>query len=748
MQTKKEADLCMLKLTNLKKTYTVGDFVTNAVDGISIEFRQQEFVAILGPSGCGKTTLLNIIGALDRPDSGEISLYGNSLNEFSSKDLDMYRNHSLGFIFQTHNLVPHLSIVENVEMGMTLAGVGPKERRERALELLEQVGLIDHINKKPNQLSVGQSQRIAIARALANDPDIILADEPTGSVDSTTSIQIMNLLKEVAKDKLVIMVTHDTELADQYATRIIRLNDGHVIEDTNPYDSGEGDKVTKDLILNKTAMSFATSFLGALKNLKTKLGRTFLTAFASSIGIIGIALILALSQGMNREIDNFQRDTLGNYPLKVSYQYTNFEKIMDYRPDDLPTKPDIQEVIPYEPPSISGLMERNDITEDYVNYVKDYYNGEGKDNISALTIKYFMEYTILNKKEDADGTITYNKFYNENKTPPTMPLPVSNSSATLLPDGDMFDTVYDIVAGTRPVHDPANKIFEVYLTVDEYNRIEMDILKGLGFDPELGKNIPYSEFIGRSLYLYPGTYDENNFDVNEAIELRISGIVRLKVPEGFTLFVKGIGYDSDLINYLRENHNDIFGVVDYIHIFPENFKQKDEVKAHLDLYNETNKDILDKPIVYVDDSILFSRLSKNIIDSISIVLIALTSVSLVVSSIMIAIITYTSVIERTKEIGLMRALGARKKDVSRTFNSENLIIGFASGVFGMLITFILTFPLNIIVHHYANVKNISQVSFIHVIALVAISTFLAFIAGLIPSRMAANKDPVDALRVE
>ena len=742
----------MLKITDLKKTYTVGDFVTKAVDGISIEFRQEEFVAILGPSGCGKTTLLNIVGALDRPDSGSISLHGNSLDEFSSRELDMYRNHSLGFIFQTHNLVQHLSIVENVELGMTLSGVGPKERHERAKELLEKVGLIDHINKRPNQLSVGQSQRVAIARALANNPDIILADEPTGSVDSKTSHQIMELIREVAKDKLVIMVTHDTELADQYATRIVRLNDGKVIDDSNPYQNVTTHGVTKDLILKKTAMSFATSFLGALKNLRTKLGRAFLTAFASSIGIIGVALILALSSGMNREVDNFQRDTLGNYPLKVSKYYTNFEKMMDYRPDNLTPKPDIEEVIPYEAPTQEMLIEENDITDHYVNYIKEYFEGEGASNISALTIKHYMEFTILSKKEVEGGTPTYTKFYSEKKTPSpisnTMPLRVSNYTATLLPEGDMFDKVYDIVSGQKPVHDPDNKIFEVYLTVDEFNRIDLNLLNDLGFDAQLGTNIPYSDFIGKTLYLNPGTYDENNFNESDTIQLRISAIVRLKNPEGFTLLVKGIGYDLELVNYLKENYSDIFGVVDYIHIFPENFKQKDEVKVHLDLYNETYKDTLAKPINYVDESILFSRISKNVIDSISIVLIALTSVSLVVSSIMIAIITYTSVIERTKEIGLMRALGARKKDVSRIFTSENLIIGFAAGVFGMIITFIITFPINAIVNHYANVSNIAQVSIIHFIALVAVSTFLAFLAGLVPARMAANKDPVEALRVE
>ena len=743
----------MLKVENLKKTYTVGDFVTRAVDDLSIEFRQTEFVAILGPSGCGKTTLLNIIGALDRPDSGNISLHGNSLTEFSNKELDRYRNHSLGFIFQTHNLVSHLSIIENVELGMTLSGVGVAERHERAKELLTKVGLIDHINKRPNQLSVGQSQRVAIARALANNPDIILADEPTGSVDSMTSHQIMELIKAVSKDKLVIMVTHDVELAEQYATRIVKLNDGKIESDSNPYSSTSLEVASKELVLNKTAMSFTTSFIGALKNLRMKLGRAILTAFASSIGIIGIALILALSTGMNKEVDKFQTETLGNYPITVSRVSFDFEKLKELNPNNWELFPDSNEVIAHEPDASKTTVKLNNITDEYINYLKNYFNNEGAPLISGVTFKNQLTLSILTPVGNPEAPDSYISFYNESPTPinpsPTIEMMTRfMRRATPLPDGDIFDNVYNIIAGNKPVNDPANKKFEVLLTVDQFNRINLDVLTKLGFNVADKETISFEEFIGKKLYLYPGVYDADTFDINDAITLTISGIVRVKERDSFTLFNNGIAYTSDLTDYLKEKHPETIGEIDYINIYPTNFKDKEEIKKYLSAYNDRFEEGDEAIIEYSDDSAIITNISKTIIDSISIALIAFTSISLVVSSIMIAIITYTSVIERTKEIGLMRALGARKKDVSRTFNSENIIIGFAAGLFGVVITFILTFPLNAILNHYAGVAHIARVEFLHAVILISISVFLAFIAGLVPSRMAANKDPVEALRIE
>ena len=737
----------MLKVQNLKKTYTVGDFVTNAVDDLSIEFRQTEFVAILGPSGCGKSTLLNILGALDRPDSGEISLYGDSLTEFKDIELDRYRNNSLGFIFQTHNLVPHLSIVENVEMGLTLSGVSAKERKERARELLNKVGLIDHINKRPNQLSVGQSQRVAIARALANNPDIILADEPTGSVDSKTSRQIMDLIKEVAKEKLVIMVTHDVELAEEYATRIVRLYDGKIESDSNPYDSSKETDVSKDLVLKKTAMSFKASLISALKNLKTKVGRTLLTAFASSIGIIGIALILALSSGMNKLIDKFQTETLGNYPINVSSSSINLEKLRELSAGNLKRFPDTKEVIAFQSNIAALIMRPNNITPEYVQYVEDYYNAH-PEQFCGLTIKNRMVYTIVVPKENEDGTITYIRYYTDGGGTLSQTAQLTRR-ATPLPDGPIFDSAYNVIGGTKPQSDPENKHFDVLLTVDQYNRINLDLLKDLGFtEVENKERIPFDQFIGKTMYLNPGPYNASSFNPDNAIKLTISGIVRVKEINSFILFNSGIAFTSELTDYIQENHAQFVDKVDYINIYPVNFKAKEEIKKYLNAYNDRFPENDPAIVEFADDSAVFSAISKTVVDAVSIALIAFTSISLIVSSIMIGIITYTSVIERTKEIGLMRALGARKKDVSRTFNSENIVIGFAAGILGIIGTYILTFPLNAILDHYAQVHNIAQVDPLHALAMVAISTFLAFVSGLIPARMAANKDPVEALRVE
>ncbi|MGI6787484.1 MAG: ATP-binding cassette domain-containing protein [Acholeplasmataceae bacterium] len=736
----------MLKVQNLRKTYTIGDFVTKAVDDLSIEFRETEFVAILGPSGCGKTTLLNILGALDRPDSGEISLHGNSLTQFKNIELDRYRNNSLGFIFQTHNLIPHLSIVENVEMGMTLSGVGVKERRQRALELLEKVGLIEHLNKRPNQLSVGQSQRIAIARALANNPDIILADEPTGSVDSTTSHQIMQLISEVSKNKLVIMVTHDVELAEQYATRIVKLDDGKIIYDSNPYHSSDSDEISKELVLKKTAMSFTTSFISALKNLRTKIGRVLLTAIASSIGIIGIALILALSSGLSAEIDKFESETLGNYPINISSSTINLEKLRELGTQNLKRFPDEQEVIAFDSNIRALVMRPNIITEEYVNYVLDYYE-KNEDKFSGLAIKPKMKYTILAEVDGSPGT--YRTFYRDvgGNLDPVEQL---TKRSTLLPSGTIFDSVYNVIGGEKPenVANPADKTFEIVLTVDHYNRINLGVLNLLGLNVENKQRIPFSEFIGRELYLIPGTGVPSPFVKDDAIKLRISGIVRVKEINSFTLFNNGIGFDQNLVEYIYNNYPEAVSSVDYINIYPVNFDAKAEIKEYLEAYNKNFPEGDPNIVEFSDDSAVFSTISQTVIDAVSIGLIAFTSISLVVSSLMIAIITYTSVIERTKEIGLMRALGARKKDVSRTFNSENIIIGLLSGLFGIGATLALTFPLNWILDHYAGVYNIAKVNPLHALLLIAISVFLAFIAGLIPSRMAANKDPVEALRVE
>ncbi len=747
----------MLKLIDVSKTYNIGEFSQNALDKVNLEFRQSEFVTVLGPSGGGKTTLLNVVGGLDHADSGDLIINGKSTKGFSDREWDMYRNNSIGFIFQSHNLISHLSVLQNVEMGLSLSGTGFAEKKQRATELLDKVGLKEHIHKKPNQLSGGQSQRVAIARALANNPDIILADEPTGSLDTETGKQILDLIKEIAKDKLVIMVTHDSEMAYQYATRIIKIRDGQITDDSNPIKSELEDKGT--LNLKKTAMSFTTAFISSVNNIKTKLGRTILTAFAGSIGIIGIALILSLSNGMQEEIDKFERETLSSYPIQISDVGIDINGLMSYSADQnsLVEHPDFKYVIP-EKSAFEENIISNNLSQDYVEYIQRYIENEGKDTLAGYSFNYRMNMSLL--YEDYEGV--YQEIELENKTPDQSDFaPFSRSFFNLQPDGVIFNETYDLIDGTMPVNteqsiDESNKI-QVLLAINMFNQMPIEQLEFFGFDVDaLGEDetISFSQLVGKQFKLFIGNYNELTSDISEAYTVEITGIIRTTPNTNISLFMgNGLVYSPEVESYLTDNHPSEVGVSPFndegikrISLYPNDFSSKEKILSYLDDYN------IGKPesevVIYNDQAALFTTISSGIIDAISIVLIAFASISLVVSSIMISIITYVSVIERTKEIGVLRALGARKKDISRVFNTENVIIGFTAGLVGIIITLLLMIPINIILENLSDIPNIAKLSFLHIISLVTISVFLAFLAGLIPARMAAKKDPVVALRTE
>jgi putative ABC transport system permease protein len=747
----------MLKLTNISKTYQIGTFSQNALDRVNLEFRQSEFVSVLGPSGGGKTTLLNVIGGLDHADQGDLIINGKSTMSFTDREWDMYRNNSIGFVFQSHNLITHLSVLQNVEMGLSLSGSDSKTKKARAIELLDRVGLKDHIHKKPNQLSGGQSQRVAIARALANNPDIVLADEPTGSLDTETGKQILDLIKEIAKDKLVIMVTHDAEMAYQYANRVIKIKDGQITDDSNPIQHELEE--SGSLNLKKTAMSFVTAFISSINNIQTKLGRTILTAFAGSIGIIGIALILSLSNGMQDEIDKFERETLSSYPIQISDVSVDVNNLLAYRGEqgDLIEHPDYDYVIPEVSPFEENMI-INPLNDNYVEYIQRYIRNEGQDTLAGYSFNYRFNTTLLYENIDGD----YEIIEEENKTPQESDFfPFSMSFFRLQPLGDVFEDNYEMISdnGRFPnntVEQMDNKEIEVLLAIDSYNQISKDQLDYLGFDTsDISEEdtIPFTDIIGKEFKLFMGDYVEGTSDLSDAYTLTITGIIRTKPNTNVNLYMGGgLVYSSDVEDYFLDNHQDELGTsffnrsgIQRISLYPADFSSKEAILNYLDDYNQIYPD---SEVIYNDQAALFTTISSGIIDAISIVLIAFASISLVVSSIMIAIITYVSVLERTKEIGVLRALGARKKDISRVFNTENIIIGFSAGSVGILITLILMIPLNIILENLSDIPNIAKLSLLHIGSLIIISVFLAFLAGLIPARMAAKKDPVEALRTE
>lgn len=739
----------MLELKEIRKSYQVGDFRQQALDGVTVSFRRKEFVTILGPSGCGKTTLLNIIGGLDRYDSGDLVVLGKSTKHFTDREWDRYRNGTIGFIFQNHNLIPHLSLLQNVEMGMALSGVSRAERHRRAKEVLERVGLKEHIHKRPNQLSGGQSQRVAVARALVTDPDVILADEPTGSLDSVTSVQIMDLIKEISREKLVIMVTHNADLALQYATRVIHLKDGKILDDSHPV--REETELQKTFTLKKTAMTFGTAFVSSLNNIRTKLGRTILTAFAGSIGIIGIALIQSFSTGLDRQIDQFQQQTIAEYPIEISRSSFDLGEMRAMMRSDpaLESYPDSPFASVYSSSHLTEFVHFNTITEDYLAWVEDYAAGEGKPYVAGMDVDRNLDFSLIREEEGADPAVVYWEKQDGTSSDSGRFTP---TFVNRLPSGTLLESMYDLLYGTFPVADADHKAFEVVLVVDEYNRIYDSTLANLGITGLAeGTQVSFADLVGKTFKLYVGTYEAGTSDLSQGLDITISGIVRLSEDKTSGLFYNGLGLPADAIDYIYVNYPEATGdQIRSISVYATDFDAKEIIKTYLDSYNTVRGFGADSPdrIEYTDQAELISSIAKNMLDTISVVLIAFAAVSLVVSSIMIAIITYISVIERTKEIGVLRALGARKKDISRVFNSENLIIGFAAGLVGVGTAYLLILPANLIIEHYAAVPDVAHLNVTDALILIGVSVFLAFLAGFVPARMASKKDPVIALRTE
>ena len=841
----------MLQLQRISKVYYTGNQEFHALKDISIRFRENEFVSILGQSGSGKTTLLNIIGGLDQYTSGDLLIQGKSTKQFKDRDWDSYRNHTIGFVFQSYNLIGHQTALSNVEIAMTLSGVSKSERKKRAIEALERVGLKDHLYKKPSQMSGGQMQRIAIARALVNNPKVVLADEPTGALDSETSVQIMELLKDIAKERLVIMVTHNPELAKTYSTRIVQVLDGNILSDSNPYEPTEEPK-QGDIQFTKTKMSFLTALSLSFNNLLTKKGRTFLTAFAGSIGIIGIALILALSNGVSDYVKKVQEDTLVSLPLTISEQ--NQSNLMA-------TSPDLSEK-PYRDKNELGV---NTLL---TNLLKKQI---GKNDLASFK-------TYLDKHASEVTHLTKDIRYQYNLQPYIYASDTSNGPKSILPsnladevdtanqtikgylqnidywsqlssDQEMLKAQYDVLEGRLPKDKS-----EIVLIVDEENQISDLLLYSLRIkDPsELNdakkldelksQTYQYRDFIGKTFKAVVNTnrfVKENNQWINKindeaymktqienGLELKIVGVLRQKegTSSGVNSPSGGVAYTSALIDYTSEQiqNSDIvkeqeanptinvftgkefakdpkpfnsadlteeekiqlvkltpeqqaqyiqqynensaatyeenlakLGVIDKskpaaIEFYTSSFQQKQELKDFINAYNTAKKDAGedDKVLAYSDDIQIIMSSITTMVGVITTVLVGFVAISLIVSSIMIAIITYISVLERTKEIGILRAMGASKKDIRRIFTAETAIEGFISGVLGIGITLLATLPINAVVAKMTNVENVAQLPWEAALILIGISIVLTMLAGLIPSRIAAKKDPVESLRSE
>ena len=781
----------MLQLKGIKKSYKTGDFIQHALKGIDVQFRENEFVAILGPSGSGKTTMLNIIGGLDRYDSGDLIINGKSTKEFKDQDWDAYRNNFIGFVFQSYNLINHISVLENVEMGMTLSGLNSKKRKKKALELLDKVGLKDHAHKKPNQLSGGQMQRVAIARALANNPKIIMADEPTGALDTKTSIQIMNLIKEIAKDRLVIMVTHNPELANNYASRIIEFKDGNLVNDSNPIK--EDEVIKNDIKIKRTSMNFLTALNLSFNNIITKWGRTLITAFASSIGIIGIALILSLSNGFDIQIDEFEANTLSSLPIGITPQVANVEssrieanKNSKKEDKEKGKYPDIDYMIPYDA-SVNLKTHINKIDKEYINYIENI----DQDLVSAIS---YYRMTNINLLADVNGKKQSISSSSINMSA----LPKNLGKNTYIKDN------YDLLAGKFS----ENKN-EVVLVLDSKNRIDTTLLDALGIDSKV-KKVSYNELIGKEFkivknndyYINLGndTYIPNQnyeelYNNENNITIKIVGIIRgkkgNKLANIMTVMaenmgmnsVSNIGYEDELISEIVANNensdivksqinNDnncvfmggapfeninltkemaltMLGANDLpmmVNIFTKNFDTKNDILSYLDEYNNGKDE--EEQVIYMDYAANVSDLTSNIMNAVTYVLVAFSAISLIVSSIMIGIITYISVLERTKEIGILRALGARKKDVTRVFNAETFIIGITSGLLGIIIARLLLIPANAILLELTDLENVARMNPYHALLLIIVSLILTLIGGFIPAIVASKKDPVEALRTE
>ena len=856
----------MLELKKINKVYVTDTLKQQALKDVSIRFREQEFVSILGPSGSGKTTLLNIIGGLDKYTSGDLIINGISTKEYKDNDWDKYRNHSVGFVFQNYNLIPHQTVLSNVELALTISGVNPKQRRNKAIKVLKQVGLGEHIYKKPNQLSGGQMQRVAIARALINDPDILLADEPTGALDTRTSIQIMKLLKEVSLEKLVIMVTHNPDLANEYSTRIIKITDGKIQSDTNPFDEKEKVIEGKKHKSKKNYMSLKTALSLSFNNLRTKKTRTILTAFAGSIGIIGIALILSLSHGIQSYIDRVEEDTLSSYPLSIDASTIDTGSLVESLTEKDSKKEHDQNKIYSK--NIMGDLFTSMTSKVRTNDLKSFKKYlESKDNnITEYTndIQYSYDITLnLYKKDTKDGIVQVNPTTIFN----SLGMDTSSYSSVysgmmssydvwteLMNNKDLLKSQYDVIAGSWP-----EKYNEVVLIVNDKNEISDYTLYSLGIlsQKDLEDNFKkmtngeevhfeetsytYDELLNLSYKLVLNTdyyqkqgkvWIDKKEDteymkkvIDNSSEIKVVGIIKPNEESVTSSNASAgmIGYTHDLTKYLINkineteiakqqlnnqniniftntefSNNDTFDMknltqeqrrylstlsndelADYIanytknanatyeenlkklgivsldspsqiRIYPKDFESKENIVLGIDEYNklQEKENKKESVIEYTDIVGIMMSSVTSIVNVVSYVLIAFVAISLIVSSIMIGIITYISVLERTKEIGILRAIGASKKDISRVFNAETIIEGTISGILGIVVTLILNIPINMIIKHMVGISNIAKLPVMGAIILVLISIFLTFIAGLIPSRFASKKDPVEALRTE
>ena len=843
----------ILELKDIKKDYKLADNVVPALKGVSMAFRHNEFVSILGPSGCGKTTMLNIIGGLDQYTSGDLIIKGQSTKKFKGGDWDTYRNHSIGFVFQGYNLIPHLSVLGNVELALTLAGISSKERKQRAMAVLERVGLKNECKKRPNQLSGGQMQRVAIARALVNNPEILLADEPTGALDSKTSVQIMELIKEISKERLVIMVTHNTELAEKYSSRIIKLLDGKVIDDSNPPSENDDalERIIETLPQNaqnlqkndkkafkkkKSSMSIFTAFMLSLKNLITKKGRTILTSVAGSIGIIGVALVLAISNGFTNYINKMQTDTLGGYPIAVSTVAIDYSSLSSFMGESnkVGTSEEEGSFGVYNPSTIIAKMGNyNFISDKFVKYINDYIEEDNKKgdrkSLSSVQFTYATNLKVLT--EGSEGVIFVD-------TKPTTSSIYGTSSSLFyegLADKDFVLSNYDIVEGKYP----ENKN-EVLLVLNSTGALSTDMLTKLGIAVSVNsegeyERILYSDVVGKTYKVisndtyYMPVYDsEGNItefstlakaDYQTAFDgasetLSICGVMKprkdivvevfdagiMYLPElatsyqqdcknslivkksiedgkfyvpftvdiselkGFGLGIQNFNKPAEIVGFVKSSFDidmtaeeatnlglQMVGastIPTGIYLYPKNFDGKAEVLKLIDDWNASENGAHNK-IVYTDATEVLTGTLGELINIISYVLIAFAAISLLVSSIMIGIITYVSVVERTKEIGVLRSIGARKRDIARVFNAETFIIGLFAGLIGVVLTYILCFPVNAIIAKVSGgLKNIAVLKFNHALILIAVSFVLTLISGLIPARIASKKDPVVALRSE
>lgn len=895
----------MLELNDIKKDYVSGSTTVSALKGINLRFRDCEFVSILGQSGCGKTTMLNIIGGLDKYTSGDLKINGVSTKNYKDRDWDFYRNNSIGFVFQSYNLIPHQTVLSNVELALTLSGVSKAERKKRAIEALEKVGLGEQIHKKPNQMSGGQMQRVAIARALVNNPDILLADEPTGALDTETSIQIMELLKEISKDRLIIMVTHNPELAKNYSTRIVKLLDGVITDDSDPYtlEDMEADirakeaakvktsekKIKKSGKKQKTSMSFFTALSLSFNNLMTKKTRTILTAFAGSIGIIGIAMILSISNGIQLYIDRVQRDTLSSYPITLQAEAIDISSMVTSMTGNSDSEEHEDKSKIYSNDIMGDMINTmvKEVKSNNLSEFKKYIENGGSDiksYVSDIQYSYDVPLNIYmkdtsNSVEQLNPSTMFDSIYGEGATSTSSAMSsgmgmgmFSNSSVwnQLLGNQQVLDEQYDVLAG----HWPEN-YNEVVLVVDKNNEVDDYTLYSLGLkDPEEVRTLFKKMMVGESyetkkdisytfdeildtefklvmptdMYKYndvTGTWDDYSKDdkymtnvVNNGTDIKVCGIIRPNDDAVSTSISSGIGYTAKLTEYIIEEVKnseiakaqladtsvDVFtgvpfdndrnteitmddvnaymatlspeesaqmqamtsgmsddqilqlfsaslkarttdatldsnksklGITDLdtpsqIDIYATDFDSKEKVQNIIKDYNKLQQDDgkEENVINYTDYVGIMMSSVSTIINAISYVLIAFVAISLIVSSIMIGIITYISVLERTKEIGVLRSIGASKKDVSRIFNAETLIEGFVSGALGIVVTLLLCIPANALIKHLTDISNVAQLPVAGGVILIIISMFLTFIAGLIPAKLAAKKDPVVALRSE